>query len=119
MRLHDAAPKLIIQERVGDKVKVSSYWPVPELTRAELALGRSHGQYNETFTLSPSCSCMISFGAASCSLMMPPYRCCCLVSFVPFCIGITCSLARSVLDLSIDTYLHHRSQLPCTSPVVV
>src|SRR5713226_8492866 len=39
MRLHEAAPKLIIQERVGDKVKVSSYWPVPELTRAELALG--------------------------------------------------------------------------------
>ncbi len=42
MRLHEAAPKLIIQERVGDKVKVSSYWPVPELTRAELALGRLH-----------------------------------------------------------------------------
>src|SRR5258708_8881084 len=39
MRLHEAAPKLIIQERVGDKVKVSSYWPVPELTSAELALG--------------------------------------------------------------------------------
>ena len=42
MRLHEAAPKLIIQERLGDKVKVSSYWPVPELTRAELALGRLH-----------------------------------------------------------------------------
>src|SRR5216684_683649 len=40
MRLHEAAPKLIIQERVGDKVKVSSYWPVPELTRAESTLGR-------------------------------------------------------------------------------
>ncbi len=40
MRLHEAAPKLIIQERLGDKVKDSSYWPVPELTRAELALGR-------------------------------------------------------------------------------
>src|SRR5258707_7839416 len=40
MRLHEAAPKLIIQERLGDKVKVSSYWPVPELTRAGLALGR-------------------------------------------------------------------------------
>src|SRR5258707_2849705 len=40
MRLHEAAPKLIIQERTGDKMKVSSYWPVPELTRAELALGR-------------------------------------------------------------------------------
>src|SRR5216684_3669929 len=42
MRLHEAAPKLIIQERVGDKVKVSSYWPVPELTRAKSALGRLH-----------------------------------------------------------------------------
>src|SRR5229473_149537 len=42
MRLHEAAPKLIIQERLGDKVKVSLYWPVPELTRAELALGRLH-----------------------------------------------------------------------------
>src|SRR5258708_38696340 len=42
MRLHEAAPKLIIQEQLGDKVKVSSYWPVLELTRAELALGRLH-----------------------------------------------------------------------------
>src|SRR5258708_39981499 len=42
MRLHEAAPKLIIQERTGDKVKVLSYWPVPELTRAELALGWGH-----------------------------------------------------------------------------
>ncbi len=42
MRLHEAAPKLIIQEQLGDKVKVSSYWPVPELTRAELALGWLH-----------------------------------------------------------------------------
>src|SRR5260370_41486733 len=42
MRLHEAAPKLIIQEWVRDKVKVSLYWPVPELTRAELALGRLH-----------------------------------------------------------------------------
>src|SRR5258708_35314644 len=42
MRLHEAAPKLIIQERTGDRVKVLSYWPVPELTRAELALGRLH-----------------------------------------------------------------------------
>src|SRR5260370_13493310 len=42
MRLHEAAPKLIIQEWTGDRVKVSSYWPVPELTRAELALGRLH-----------------------------------------------------------------------------
>ena len=40
MRLHEAAPKLIIQERVGDKVKISSYWPVPLLTRAGLALGQ-------------------------------------------------------------------------------
>src|SRR5258708_15388729 len=77
------------------------------------------GQYDETFTLSPSRSCMISFGAASCSLMTSSYRCHCLVSFVPFCIGVICSLARSVLDLSVDTYLYHRSQLPCTcSPVV-
>ena len=45
MRLHEAAPKLIIQERLGDKMKVSSYWPVPELTRAELALGRLHFHY--------------------------------------------------------------------------
>ena len=51
MRLHEAAPKLIIQERVGDKVKVSSYWPVPELTRAELALGQLH-YYSAT--LSPA-----------------------------------------------------------------
>src|SRR5258708_19321961 len=42
MRLHEAAPKLNIQEQLEDKVKVSSYWPVPELTRAELALGRLH-----------------------------------------------------------------------------
>src|SRR5258707_680407 len=88
--------------------------------RASLALVSSGtGQYDETFTLSPSRSCMISFGAASCSLMTSPYRCCCLVSSVPFCIGITCSPARSVLDLTIDTYLYHRSQLPCTSRVVV
>src|SRR5713226_1039609 len=45
MRLHEAAPKLIIQERLGDKVKVSSYWLVLELTRAELALGWLHFQY--------------------------------------------------------------------------
>src|SRR5258707_14057473 len=88
--------------------------------RASLALVSSGtGQYDETFTLSPSRSCMISFGAASCSLMTPPYHCPCLVSFVPFCIGITCSLARSMLDLSLDSYLHHRSQLPCTSRVAV
>ncbi len=42
MRLHEAAPKLIVQERVGDKVKVSSYCPVALLTRAGLALGRLH-----------------------------------------------------------------------------
>src|SRR5258708_23518830 len=88
--------------------------------RASSALVSSGtGQYDETFTLSPSRSCMISFGAASCSLMTPPYRCSCLVSFVPFCIGVTCSPARSVLDLSIDTYLYHRSQLPCTDRVAV
>src|SRR5713226_5601219 len=88
--------------------------------RASSALVSSGtGQYDETFTLSPSRSCMISFGAASCSLMTSPYRCSCLVSFVPFCIGVTCSPARSVLDLSVDTYLHHRSQLPCTNRVTV
>ncbi len=42
MRLHEAAPKLIIQERVGDKMKLSSYCPVASLTRAALALGRLH-----------------------------------------------------------------------------
>src|SRR5260370_15688182 len=72
------------------------------------------GQYDETFTLSPTRSCMISFGAASCSLMTSSYRCHCLVSVLPICIGIICSLARPVLDLSLDTYLYHHSQLPCT-----
>src|SRR5713226_8497265 len=52
MRLHEAAPKLIIQERLGDKVKVSSYWPVPELTRAGVALGRLH-MVTTTDTSSP------------------------------------------------------------------
>src|SRR5258708_36386949 len=42
MRLHEAAPKLIIQERVGDKMKFSLYCPVALLTRAGLALGRLH-----------------------------------------------------------------------------
>src|SRR5258708_521729 len=42
IRLHEAAPKLIVQERVGERMKISSYWPVPELTRAELALGQLH-----------------------------------------------------------------------------
>src|SRR5258707_5350436 len=88
--------------------------------RASSALVSSGtGQYDETFTLSPTRSCMISFGAASCSLMTPPYRCCCLVSFIPLCIGVTCSQSRSGLDLSLDTYLYHRSQSPCTSRVVV
>src|SRR5713226_1947909 len=89
----------------------------PRATPALVSSGT--GQYDETFTLSPSRSCMISFGAALCSLMTSPYRCCCLVSFVPFCIGVTCSPARSVLDLLLDSYLHHRSQLPCTSRVAV
>ena len=39
MRLHEAAPKLIVQERVGERVKVSSYCLVVLLTRAGLALG--------------------------------------------------------------------------------
>ena len=77
------------------------------------------GQYDEIFILSPTRSCTISFGAASCSLMTSPYRCPCLVSVLPFCIGVVCSPARPVLDLSLDTYLHHRSQLPCTCRVVV
>src|SRR5258708_6371775 len=88
--------------------------------RASLALvSDATGQYDEIFILSPTHSCTISFGAASCSLMTSPYRCPCLVSILPFCIGIACSLARSMLDLSLDTYLHHRSQLPCTCRVVV
>src|SRR5258708_2995819 len=89
----------------------------PRATPALVSSGT--GQYDETFILSPSCSCMISFGAASCSLMTPPYLCSCLVSFIPFSIGVTCSPARSVLDLSLDTYLYHRSQTPCTSRVAV
>src|SRR5216684_975875 len=89
----------------------------PRATPALVSSGT--GQYDETFTLSPSRSCMISFGAASCSLMTSPYCCHCLASFVPFCIGVTCSPARSVLDLSLDSYLYHRSQLPCTSRVAV
>src|SRR5258708_38941104 len=76
-------------------------------------------QYAEIFILSPNHSCTISFGAASCSLMTSSYRCPCLVSILPFCIGVVCSPARSMLDLSLDTYLHHCSQLPCTCRVVV
>src|SRR5216684_5982866 len=88
--------------------------------RASSALVSSGtGQYDKTFTLSPTRSCMISFGAASCSLMTSSYRCRCLVSCIPFCIGIVCSPARPVLDLSLDTYLYHRSQLLCTCRVVV
>src|SRR5229473_5175318 len=75
------------------------------------------GQYDEIFILSPTHSCTISFGAASCSLMTSPYQCPCLISALPFCIGVVCSLARPVLDLSLDTYLYHRSQLPCTSSI--
>src|SRR5713226_6346260 len=77
------------------------------------------GQYDEIFILSPTRSCTISFGAASCSLMTSSYRCPCLISVLPFCIGIVCSPARPMLDLSLDTYLYHRSQLPCTYRVVV
>ena len=32
MRLHEAAPKLIIQERVRERMKISSYGLVPLLT---------------------------------------------------------------------------------------
>src|SRR5258707_15222078 len=77
------------------------------------------GQYDKIFILSPTRSCMISFGAASCSLMTSPYRCYCLISPIPFCIGVVCSPARPLLDLSLDTYLHHHSQLPCIQSVVV
>src|SRR5258707_11056558 len=88
--------------------------------RASPALvSNATGQYDEIFTLSPTRSCTISFGAASCALMTSPYRCTCCVSILPFCIGIVCSPARSVLDLLLDTYLYHRSQLPCTHHVVV
>src|SRR5260370_22160659 len=76
-------------------------------------------QYDEIFILSPTRSCTISFGAASCSLMTSSYQCFCLVSPLPFCIGVVCSPARPILDLSLDTYLYHRSQLPCTCHVVV
>ncbi len=37
MRLHEAAPKLIIQDRVGDKTKISSCGPVPLLTPVQEA----------------------------------------------------------------------------------
>ncbi len=39
MRLHEAAPKLIVQERVRERMKILSYCPVASLTRAGLALG--------------------------------------------------------------------------------
>src|SRR5258708_32351066 len=42
MRLHKAAPKLIVQERVGERMKISSYCLVASLTRAGLALGQLH-----------------------------------------------------------------------------
>src|SRR5258708_3891738 len=44
MRVHEAAPKLIVQERVGESVKISSYCPVALLTRAGLTLGRLQTQ---------------------------------------------------------------------------
>ncbi len=39
MRVHEAAPKLIVQEQVRERMKISSYCPVALLTRAGLALG--------------------------------------------------------------------------------
>src|SRR5712692_8110264 len=93
----------------------SCNWP-----RASPALvSNATGQYDEIFILSLTRSCTISFGAASCSLMTSSYWCSCLVSPVPFCIGVVCSPARAMLDLSLDTYLYHCSQLPCTCRVVV
>src|SRR5258708_38917997 len=95
--------------------KVACNWP-----RASPALvSNGTGQYDDIFTLSPTRSCMISFGAASCSLMTSSYRCSCLFSPLPFCIGIVCSPARSMMDLSLDTYLYHCSQLPCVHSTVV
>src|SRR5260370_505264 len=47
MRLHEAAPKLIVQERVGERMKISSYCLVTSLTRAGLALGRLHHQQQQ------------------------------------------------------------------------
>src|SRR5258708_13078830 len=41
------------------------------------------GQYDETFTLSPSRSCIISFGAPPCTLTTPPYPSSLLVPFLP------------------------------------
>src|SRR5258708_30079740 len=109
----------------GFLILMCSAWKLPSIIkcnrpRASAALvSGATGQYDETFTLSPTHSCMISFGAASCTLMTSSYRCHCLVSVLPICIGIICSLARSVLDLSLDTYLYHCSQLLCTCRVVV
>src|SRR5258707_15898791 len=42
MRVHEAAPKLIVQERVRERMKISSYCLVALLTRAGLALGQLH-----------------------------------------------------------------------------
>src|SRR5258707_1476367 len=58
----------------------SCNWP-----RASPALvSNTTGQYDEIFTLSPTRSCTITFGAASCTLITSPYQCPCLVSFLPF-----------------------------------
>src|SRR5712692_4268347 len=42
MRLHEAAPKLIVHEQLGERMKISSYCPVASLTRAGLTLGWLH-----------------------------------------------------------------------------
>src|SRR5258708_13167307 len=83
------------------------------------AVSSGTGPSDKIFVLSLTCSCTISFGATSCSLITPAYRCYCLVSPIPFCIGIICSLPRPILDLSLYTYLYHRSQLPCTISAVL
>src|SRR5713226_5644854 len=109
-----------MREFLNDPIVNSECLHICNWPRASPALvSDATGQYDEIFILSPTHSCTISFGAASCSLMMSPYRCPCLVSALPFCIGIVCSPARPMLDLSLDTYLYHRSQLPCTCRVVV
>src|SRR5258708_26156256 len=54
MRVHEAAPKLIVQERVGERMKISSYCPVALLTRAGLALGWLQMLYEVAVTPSSS-----------------------------------------------------------------
>src|SRR5260370_27541477 len=77
------------------------------------------GQYDETFTLSPSRSCMISFGAASCSFMTSSYLYPCLRAPAPFSIGVICLPATALFGLWLDAYLYHRYPPPGTHPGLV